>query len=85
MQKHYPSIASRNGTPYLARTLNRVNVASNLKIYYLLFSCNYNYLKLLMHHIRDCLPALKTRVNVMASQFQSLVASFGEPIEDKVI
>ena len=38
-----------------------------------------------MHHIRDCLPALKTRVNVMASQFNSLVASFGEPVEDKVI
>jgi len=38
-----------------------------------------------MHHIRDCLPALKTRVNVMASQFNSLVASFGEPVEDKVL
>ena len=37
-----------------------------------------------MHHIRDCLPSLKTRVNVMASQFSSLVSSFGEPIEDKV-
>jgi dynamin 1-like protein len=37
-----------------------------------------------MHHIRDCLPSLKTRVNVMASQFQSLVASFGDAIEDKV-
>jgi dynamin 1-like protein len=37
-----------------------------------------------MHHIRDCLPSLKTRVNVMASQFSSLVASFGEPVEDKV-
>lgn len=61
LQKHYPSIASRNGTQYLARTLNR----------------------LLMHHIRDCLPALKTRVNVMASQFSSLVTSFGEPVEDK--
>ena len=35
-----------------------------------------------MHHIRDCLPTLKTRVNVMASQFNSLVNSFGEPIED---
>lgn len=61
LQKNYPSIASRNGTPHLAKTLNR----------------------LLMHHIRDCLPALKTRVNVMASQFSSLVNSFGEPIEDK--
>ncbi|RNA23641.1 dynamin-1 isoform X2 [Brachionus plicatilis] len=61
LQKHYPSIASRNGTQYLARTLNR----------------------LLMHHIRDCLPSLKTRINVMASQFSSLVNSFGEPVEDK--
>ena len=38
--------------------------------------------RLLMHHIRDCLPELKTRVNVMASQFQSLLNSFGEPVED---
>lgn len=37
-----------------------------------------------MHHIRDCLPSLKTRVNVMASQFSSLVNSFGEPVEDQV-
>lgn len=37
-----------------------------------------------MYHIRECLPALKTRINVMASQFSSLMASFGEPVEDKV-
>jgi dynamin 1-like protein len=37
-----------------------------------------------MHHIRDCLPALKTRINQMISHFQTLVNSFGEPIEDKV-
>jgi len=37
-----------------------------------------------MHHIRDCLPDLKTRVNVLIAQFQSLLSSFGEPIEDKV-
>jgi len=37
LQKKYPTLASRNGTPYLAKTLNR----------------------LLMHHIRDCLPELK--------------------------
>ncbi|CAF1123738.1 unnamed protein product [Rotaria magnacalcarata] len=60
-QKNYPSIASRNGTPFLAKTLNR----------------------LLMHHIRDCLPGLKTRINQMVSHFQALVNSFGEPIEDK--
>ncbi|XP_074646094.1 dynamin-1-like protein [Tubulanus polymorphus] len=61
MQKKYPAIATRNGTPYLAKTLNR----------------------LLMHHIRDCLPQLKTRVNVMAAQFQQLLSSYGEAVEDK--
>ena len=61
LQRKYPSIASRNGTHFLAKTLNR----------------------LLMHHIRDCLPELKTRVNVLIAQFQSLLNSFGEPVEDK--
>lgn len=37
LQRKYPTLAHRNGTPYLAKTLNR----------------------LLMHHIRDCLPDLK--------------------------
>lgn len=37
LQRKYPSLANRNGTPYLIKTLNR----------------------LLMHHIRDCLPNLK--------------------------
>jgi hypothetical protein len=37
-----------------------------------------------MHHIRDCLPSLKTRINQMVSHFQTLVNSFGVPIEDKV-
>ncbi|CAD5116900.1 DgyrCDS5743 [Dimorphilus gyrociliatus] len=61
LSKKYPGIANRNGTPYLARTLNR----------------------LLMHHIRDCLPELKTRVNVMAAQFQQLLNSFGDEVQDK--
>lgn len=61
LQRKYPALANRNGTPYLAKTLNR----------------------LLMHHIRDCLPDLKTRVNVMTSQTQQMLASFGEPVEDK--
>ena len=38
-----------------------------------------------MHHIRDCLPELKTRVNVMAAQFQQLLNSFGDEVSDKVI
>ncbi|CAF4405019.1 unnamed protein product [Rotaria sp. Silwood2] len=61
LQKTYPSIANRNGTSFLAKTLNR----------------------LLMYHIRDCLPSLKTRINQMVSHFQTLINSFGEPIEDK--
>lgn len=36
-----------------------------------------------MHHIRDCLPELKTRINVLAAQYQSLLNSYGEPVEDK--
>lgn len=59
--RKYPGMASRNGTPFLAKTLNR----------------------LLMHHIRDCLPELKTRVNVMTAQFQQLLISFGDEIQDK--
>ncbi|VDM23323.1 unnamed protein product [Hydatigera taeniaeformis] len=62
LQRRYPSLASRNGTIYLTKTLNR----------------------LLMHHIRDCLPELKTRVNVMTAQFQTLLNSFGTEVEDKV-
>ncbi|KAK0094685.1 hypothetical protein PV326_010314 [Microctonus aethiopoides] len=61
LQRKYPTLANRNGTPYLAKTLNR----------------------LLMHHIRDCLPDLKTRVNVMISQYQTLLNSYGEDVKDK--
>ncbi|KAJ8006510.1 hypothetical protein DPEC_G00107990 [Dallia pectoralis] len=61
LQKKYPSLANRNGSKYLARTLNR----------------------LLMHHIRECLPELKTRINVLAAQYQSLLSSYGQPVEDQ--
>ena len=36
-----------------------------------------------MHHIRECLPELKTRVNLMVSQFQALLSSYGEKVNDK--
>lgn len=39
--------------------------------------------RLLMHHIRDCLPELKTRINVLAAQYQSLFSSYGQPVEDQ--
>jgi hypothetical protein len=39
LQKHYPSIASRNGTQYLARALNRVSLLKRfLKMIYKLNS-----------------------------------------------
>lgn len=37
---------------------------------------------LLMHHIRDCLPDLKTRVTVLSAQYQARVKSYGQPVED---
>lgn len=61
LQRKYPALAARNGTSFLAKTLNR----------------------LLMYHIKDCLPDLKTRVNVMISQFQSLLHSYGEAVDDQ--
>ncbi|XP_047004561.1 dynamin-1-like protein [Schistocerca americana] len=61
LQRNYPALADRNGTPYLARKLS----------------------KMLMLHIRDCLPDLKARVNSMISQFQSVLASYGDDISDK--
>ncbi|EFX86061.1 hypothetical protein DAPPUDRAFT_309039 [Daphnia pulex] len=61
LQRRYPTLATRNGTAYLGKTLQR----------------------LLMHHIRDCLPELKTRVNLMMSQFQALLHSYGDQVRDK--
>ncbi|GAB1866608.1 Dynamin-1-like protein [Camponotus japonicus] len=61
LQQRYPTLASRNGTPYLAKTLNR----------------------LLMQHIRECLPELKNRVNTMIAQYQTLFNSYGGDVEDK--
>ncbi|XP_034452121.1 dynamin-1-like protein isoform X1 [Hippoglossus hippoglossus] len=60
LQRHYPSLASRAGSRYLAKTLSR----------------------LLMHHIRDCLPELKTRVTVLSAQYQTRLNSYGQPVED---
>uniref|UniRef100_A0A4W6G9X0 Dynamin-1-like protein n=1 Tax=Lates calcarifer TaxID=8187 RepID=A0A4W6G9X0_LATCA len=60
LQRHYPSLASRAGSRYLAKTLSR----------------------LLMHHIRDCLPDLKTRVTVLSAQYQARLNSYGQPVED---
>uniref|UniRef100_A0A3B3S3R8 Dynamin-1-like protein n=1 Tax=Paramormyrops kingsleyae TaxID=1676925 RepID=A0A3B3S3R8_9TELE len=49
--------------------------------------CGSRYLtrtlsRLLMHHIRDCLPELKTRVTVLTSQYQARLSGYGQPVED---
>ncbi|KAI0348753.1 hypothetical protein OH77DRAFT_761928 [Trametes cingulata] len=50
----YRNIAHKNGTRYLAKTLNQV----------------------LMHHIRDKLPDMKTRLNTLMGQAQQELNSF---------
>ena len=58
---------------------------TNLKCFILRFLKKLLFLQLLMHHIRNCLPELKSRVNTMTSQYQHLLQSYGEPVEDKVM
>ncbi|XP_077571436.1 dynamin-1-like protein isoform X1 [Stigmatopora nigra] len=38
--------------------------------------------RLLMHHIRECLPELKTRVTVLSAQYQARLNGYGQPVED---
>ncbi|CAL8342749.1 unnamed protein product [Lota lota] len=38
--------------------------------------------RLLMHHIRDCLPGLKGRVTVLSGQYQARLSGYGRPVED---
>ncbi|XP_065829676.1 dynamin-1-like protein isoform X2 [Oscarella lobularis] len=60
-KQNYPGLASKSGTIYLARTLN----------------------KLLMHHIRECLPELKSRINVTLNQHQATLTNYGEPVRER--
>uniref|UniRef100_A0A914ICV1 Dynamin GTPase n=1 Tax=Globodera rostochiensis TaxID=31243 RepID=A0A914ICV1_GLORO len=39
--------------------------------------------RLLMHHIRECLPQLKVRVSTMTVQCQTILRSYGDPVVDK--
>ena len=61
LRKHYPTLASRNGTPFLSKTLN----------------------KLLMQHIRNCLPVLRHDIANKLSAYENQLVSLGEPIERK--
>eukprot|EP01090_Pellita_catalonica_P011731 TRINITY_DN2382_c0_g1_i1.p1 TRINITY_DN2382_c0_g1~~TRINITY_DN2382_c0_g1_i1.p1 ORF type:complete len:748 (-),score=116.19 TRINITY_DN2382_c0_g1_i1:43-2286(-) len=56
----YRTIASRCGTPYLSKSLN----------------------KLLMSHIRDCIPELKARVSKLLAEAQSEMMTYGDPLYD---
>ena len=58
---------------------------TNLKWFIRRFLKKFLFWQLLMHHIRNCLPELKSRVNTMTSQYQHLLQSYGEPVEDKVV
>jgi len=53
----YKSISSRCGSPYLARTLNRI----------------------LLNHIRNCLPELRNRINQMMLESQQELLMYGDP------
>lgn len=51
--------------------------------------CGCEYLskvlnKLLLHHIRDCLPSLKDRIKQLQSKTQQVLASLGSPLGDRV-
>ena len=61
LQRRYPSISSRNGTPFLTKTLN----------------------KLLMQHIRECLPKLRHDITNKLNTYESQLAALGKPIENK--
>eukprot|EP01102_Stenamoeba_stenopodia_P021446 TRINITY_DN8644_c0_g1_i1.p1 TRINITY_DN8644_c0_g1~~TRINITY_DN8644_c0_g1_i1.p1 ORF type:complete len:754 (-),score=182.83 TRINITY_DN8644_c0_g1_i1:121-2382(-) len=56
----YRSIASRCGTPFLAKTLNRI----------------------LMNHIRECLPELKKKLSKKIQETSAELASYGDPLYD---
>lgn len=56
----YRQIASRCGTEYLTKTLNKV----------------------LMNHIRDCLPELKVKVSKMLTETQTELQSYGDSAFD---
>ena len=61
LQRRYPSIASKNGTQFLSKTLN----------------------KLLMQHIRECLPKLRHDITNKLNTYENQLASLGKPIEQK--
>lgn len=60
LKKHYPNICNRHGSPFLAKTLNR----------------------LLIHHIRRCLPDLKQKIESIKSQITANLKMYGDDLVD---
>ncbi|CAB4063518.1 DNM1L [Lepeophtheirus salmonis] len=58
LKRKYFKLASRNGSVYLGKTLNR----------------------LLMCHIKTCLPEIRARINSMTLHYDSLLKSYGDDI-----
>lgn len=70
----YRNVAHKNGTKYLAKTLNQVRLAS---------LCGEEVLsdlveKVLMNHIREKLPDMKARLNTLMGQAQQELNTFGD-------
>ncbi|XP_040565884.1 dynamin-1-like protein isoform X2 [Lepeophtheirus salmonis] len=61
LKRKYFKLASRNGSVYLGKTLNR----------------------LLMCHIKTCLPEIRARINSMTLHYDSLLKSYGDDIFDQ--
>lgn len=69
----YRSMAHKNGTKYLAKSLNQVCELASFR---------YQLLKVpvqvLINHIRDKLPDMKARLNTLIGQAQQELNSFGD-------
>ena len=90
----YRGVATRMGTQYLTRVLNTVRpvlplplcvcVCVLLLLLLLCLSlCGFAPVvsQMLMHHIRDCLPDLKSRISAMLMDVKADMAKLGEPVE----
>ena len=69
----YRNISHKNGTKYLAKTLNQVCIALFRE-----YNIDDSIQKVLMNHIRDKLPDMKARLNTLMGQAQQELNSFGD-------
>ena len=69
----YRNIAHKNGTKYLAKSLNQVCEVFSSREYF-----RNLVLQVLINHIRDKLPDMKARLNTLIGQAQQELNSFGD-------